>query len=93
MEYPWSAQENGQAVIVPVWVRRLSHLRLSVVTTFQTWVPRVSLGRTGGMSSPLWLRESTRCQQASHPRLCHNRTHAAHPSHRYSCAALTSNTS
>lgn len=47
VEYSWSAQERGQAGTFPVWVRRVSQLRLSVVTTLQTGVPLVSIGHRG----------------------------------------------
>lgn len=47
VKYSWSAQELGQAGIFPFWVRRVSQLRLSVVTTLQTGVPLVSIGHRG----------------------------------------------
>ena len=47
MEYSWSAKEIGQAGTFPFWVRRVSQLRLSMVTTLQMGVPLVSIGHRG----------------------------------------------
>src|SRR6266545_586480 len=73
---------------LPFWVRRLSQFRLLQVTVFQTGVPLVSIDRKGSAISSIWLEDFARCPQASYPRLCRNRAHAAYPSHHYSYAAL-----
>src|SRR5215510_8617821 len=73
---------------LPVWVRRVSQFRLLQVTAFQSGVPLVSRDRKGSAISLVWLKDFAHCRQASYPRLCRNRTHAAYPSHHYSNAAL-----
>src|SRR5215216_5352644 len=73
---------------LPFWVRRVSQFRLLAFTAFQTGVPLVSIDCKGSAISLIWLKDFAHCPQASYPRLCRNRTHAAYPSHHYSYAAL-----
>src|SRR5438093_554878 len=73
---------------LPFWVRRVSQFRLVAFTAFQTGVPLVSIDCKGSALSPVWLGDVAHCPQASYPRLCRNRTHAAYPSRHYSNAAL-----
>lgn len=88
VESSWSIPKSGQAGIFPFWVGRISQLRPSMFTTLQTGVPFVSIDRKGSTISPFWLGDFAHCQQASHPRSCHDRTHAAYPSHHDSCTTL-----
>lgn len=88
VESSWSGPKPGQAGIVPFWVGRVSQLRPSMFTTLRMGVPFVSIDRKGSARSPFWLGDSAHCQQASHPRSCHDLTHAVYPSHHDSCAAL-----
>jgi hypothetical protein len=88
VESSWSGPKPGQAGIIPFWVGRVSQLRPSMFTTLQRGVPVVSLDGKGSARSPFWLGDSAHYQQASHPRSCHDLTHAAYPSHHDSCAAL-----
>jgi hypothetical protein len=88
VESSWSVPKRGQAGIIPFWVGRVSQLRPSMFTTLQTGVPLVSIDRKGSAISPFWLGDLAHYPQASHLRSCHNRTHAASPSHHDSCTTL-----
>lgn len=87
-EASWSVPQRGQAGIIPFWVGRIRQLRPSMLTTLHTGVALVSIDRKGSALSPCWLGDLAPYPQASHLRSCHNRTHAAHPSHQDSCTAL-----
>jgi hypothetical protein len=78
---------------IAFWLKCLNRIHFFSITTLQTEVPRVSIGRRVSPITLAGSRSSVHCQRASHLEECRSSTHAASPFHRYPNGVLMDNTS